>query len=235
MNLNCVTISGADNQAKIEDLVQITSDYPFVEWGILLADHAEPRPQYPDAKWRGWLAARPMFRGRLSGHICGKWAREICMGKFPTAIKTSPFSRIQLNVVPYMEKIRDMAAVAACLSKEPEWIIQVGPDVERGLTLARQLRERGVRSSVLFDASGGQGIARTDWPAPPTDLDCGFAGGLGPDTLADTLQALTEAVGDRTIWIDMQSRVRTLDGVKLDLTKVRTCLEIAKTWVVDPK
>jgi hypothetical protein len=38
-------------------------------------------------------------------------------------------------------------------------------------------------------------------------------------------------VGDAPVWVDMQSRVRSADGARLDLDKVRVCLEIAGQYV----
>jgi phosphoribosylanthranilate isomerase len=88
--------------------------------------------------------------------------------------------------------------------------------------------------SVLFDSSGGKGISPKSWPSVPAALRCGFAGGLGPDNLASELGRLERIVGDRSVWIDMQSRVRSEDGAVLDLAKVRACLEASRAYVQQP-
>jgi hypothetical protein len=50
--------------------------------------------------------------------------------------------------------------------------------------------------------------------------------------LAKELCRLNEVVGDRTVWIDMQSRVRSDadEGKVLDLAKVRACLEASEPY-----
>ena len=69
-----------------------------------------------------------------------------------------------------------------------------------------------------------------EWPAAEPDLRCGYAGGLGPVTLADQLARLHDLVKGETVWIDMEKRVRSDDNVTLDLARVRRCLEIAAPY-----
>jgi hypothetical protein len=124
--------------------------------------------------------------------------------------------------------------LARCLPPGREYILQVGTSRDRGLSLARHLQRLGVTVSVLFDASGGKGVSPKTWPSVPAALGCGFAGGLGPDNLARELRRLEGIVGDRAVWIDMQSRVRSEDGAVLDLAKVRAGLEISRPYVQKP-
>lgn len=51
----------------------------------------------------------------------------------------------------------------------------------------------------------------------------GYAGGMGPDTVADYLRLVEEAGADGPFWIDMEERVRT-DGW-FDLDKVERVLD----------
>lgn len=84
------------------------------------------------------------------------------------------------------------------------------------------------RASVLFDPSGGRGIEAFRWPSPPIGCHLGYAGGIKPDQIVDTLKEI--GVVDSPFWIDMESGVRTDD--KFDLAKVRQVLEAAKPFVV---
>jgi hypothetical protein len=59
-----------------------------------------------------------------------------------------------------------------------------------------------------------------------------LAGGLGPDNLKEVLYSLSALVGDSQVWVDMESRVRTEDNERLDLDKVRVCLEIAAPHMI---
>ena len=62
-------------------------------------------------------------------------------------------------------------------------------------------------------------------------LYCGYAGGLGPDSLEEQLPKIAEAASEARIWIDMETRVRSDDDQQFDLKKVRRCLEITDPFV----
>lgn len=64
---------------------------------------------------------------------------------------------------------------------------------------------------ALFDASGGRGLERQEWPAHLGDWDCGYAGGLGPDNLRRELPRIAAAAGPSPYWIDMESKLREGD------------------------
>ena len=87
-----------------------------------------------------------------------------------------------------------------------------------------------MHASVLFDASGGHEITPERWPALPDDVPCGFAGGLGPDSLKEQLERLASVAGSQVIWIDMESKIRS-EADEFDLDKVSRCLEIAQRFV----
>lgn len=86
----------------------------------------------------------------------------------------------------------------------------------------------GLDVVFLHDASAGHGIATERW-LPPIGEYCGYAGGLRPETLQESLELLATATEDTPIWIDMQSGVRTDE--RLDLDKVRQVLKISSKWM----
>jgi len=231
MKLRHVTFSGADDQVKHEDLFALSERYPYVEWGILFSDSRSGKARYPSLTWREKFYAMDAHLLNISAHLCGRYVMDICSGEWPLAIRLARYQRVQLNVSRSMNKIADMKAVAACLAPGPEYIIQIGSYRQPGLVLARKILEGG-KASVLFDASGGQGVAAREDPAPPEDLLCGYAGGLSPDNLEERLKRLEQVVGEREIWVDMESGVRDEED-RLDLGKVERCLEIAGKYVGD--
>ena len=89
---------------------------------------------------------------------------------------------------------------------------------------------RGIKVSLLFDASGGEGGVPELWPVPQKGAFCGYAGGLCSDNLRLQLQKIAEVAGNAEIWIDAESGLRSGDDA-FDLEKVRMFLEIAKEWV----
>lgn len=72
-------------------------------------------------------------------------------------------------------------------------------------------------ASFLFDESKGTGVVASAWPPPPPHAHFGYAGGLGPATLAAQLPQMVAAVagsgGGRrsaSFWVDMESSLRTV-------------------------
>jgi len=89
----------------------------------------------------------------------------------------------------------------------------------------------GPRHHILMDASGGRGRSPDNWPRPITGVACGYAGGIGPDTIEADLDRIAGAVGDGVIWIDMEGRVR--DEVdRFDLDRVETVLRAVRERVL---
>jgi hypothetical protein len=69
-------------------------------------------------------------------------------------------------------------------------------------------------------------VLAKEWPKPLEDVLCGYAGGLGPDNIEAQLELISKAVGNREIWVDMETHVRSNDDQRFDLDKVEKVLEI---------
>lgn len=107
--------------------------------------------------------------------------------------------------------------------------------------------------SLLFDASCGTGVLASTFPAPlviststtannsgsatsagDIHVPCGYAGGLGPDTIEGALTNLQEAVGGARVWVDMESRLRTITlvgGAQKDIFDIHKCFLCAQLGV----
>jgi hypothetical protein len=94
--------------------------------------------------------------------------------------------------------------------------------------------------SFLFDESKGTGVVAASWPTPLA-APFGYAGGLGPKTLAlqlgkmmDTVEASAASVAVPSLWVDMESSLRTVLGPKdgetdtFDVNKCMACVLIAE-------
>ena len=90
--------------------------------------------------------------------------------------------------------------------------------------------------SVLNDASCGKGLLVTSFPAPPANeaISCGYAGGIGPDTLAGVLAMVHIAAGGRSVWVDMESSLRisvtdktVQDFDMFSIDKCFRCIQVA--------
>ncbi len=99
--------------------------------------------------------------------------------------------------------------------------------------MAHAAHAYGVKTAALFDTSGGAGILPADWPEPTKQFWCGYAGGLGPDNVAEQVEKINQTCNG-LFWIDMERRVRTDDDSALDMAKVRKVLELCAPLIFEP-
>lgn len=239
--LDRVTITGADDSLSPNNLLLLSREFPFVEWGILASEsNRGGAPRFPSLRWVEDLRGLQETSGamKLSLHLCGRWVRQLLVGEvdFPREI-VNLFQRVQLNF--HAEKSTCFAApfMSALDSFEGrDFIFQIdGAGGNRHLEAVYDFHANNCYP--LFDISGGAGILPTEWPAPvyPDDdggyVYHGYAGGLGPENLAAQIPLIMKAAGNARIWIDMETRVRSNNDQRFDLHKVRQCLEIAAPFV----
>lgn len=92
--LRMVTITGADDATSIQEMRQITDEFPFVEWGILIGSHDGQR--FPSMKWVQALVeerGRAGARMNLSLHVCGKFGN-----RKPRVVLSEPFESMWIPV-----------------------------------------------------------------------------------------------------------------------------------------
>ena len=200
MKIKYITFTGADDTIEPALIV-----HPNVEWGILFSSSKQKSNRFPSFEWiEDLIIKQPGIN--LSAHICGRWVREICKGQMNEDIAwvmSSPFGRIQLNFHAYIHFITNLEDFTVLMnSYGGQWIFQFD-DINN--SLLDQARNLGVTNALaLFDTSGGAGIVPDEWPK--TESLAGYAGGLGPDNLADELKKIEDVVGDGTIWVDMETK-----------------------------
>jgi hypothetical protein len=239
MVLDCVTITGADDRTNPDELVALSKEFPFVEWGILFSRTQTGSPRFPSQQWLYRLSDRALKNPmRLSAHLCGWYMRETLAGS-AAWWRLHPynpiFQRIQLNFHGQVQPAdiirmfrgvheRARAYIFQCDGVNDAWIQEF---VDEGY------------GSPLFDRSGGAGVLPDDWP--PLWLPySGYAGGLGPDNVVEQVQKIIRTNTSAHIhrvaadasrvrlphfWIDMERRVRSDDDLVFDMVKVRTVLE----------
>ncbi|MBR1654874.1 MAG: hypothetical protein IJ698_00425 [Prevotella sp.] len=226
MRLRHITFTGIDAKTDIQDLIDIQREFPIAEFGVLTSYHWYENgnryinPQFLCNLWG--------HRLNLALHVCGRAASDAADGYLDRLDKhliycLGLFKRVQLNIanrtdIPYR--------LASTPDNHTEVIIQ-----QRGIHgIEFYERSKWMNTSILLDASGGQGIN-----SPIEILKCdgkvGYAGGINPDNVADKLTYLFENVNDGEFWIDIESGVRTDDW--FDLGKVRKVLEICEPIIKD--
>ncbi len=229
MFLHTVTITGADDATDIDELVDLSAQFPFVEWGILVSKSQEGSIRFPSRNWVDQFGiAAQKHKLKTAMHVCGSWVGDLFKGELhrdelPSVVDFA--QRIQINSWGRsLNSTSDFHWSSA--DKLSKWFIFQWSPV--GEFLAKRAREQGFAASGLFDGSGGQGKSPESWPhAISTGFPMGFAGGLGPTNVRSQILKIDEAAGHSPFatWIDMEGRVRTEDGVMLDLGKVRSVLE----------
>jgi phosphoribosylanthranilate isomerase len=228
MHLKYCSITGADDEIDVEDLSVLAEKYPFAECAILLLPASAGKPRFPTAKWIENFARK--YRGRHPAmHLCGQALLDFIAKKPEILGLMSGFRRIQLNLkFGDVEGKYKPAELAARVKEFPKWefILQYAKDKKNILPLFTNV----LNHAVLFDESAGRGISPDKWDPPLSGRFCGYAGGITPDNVAKNLKILSRIAIGKTIWIDMESGIRTHD--KFDLDKVRRVLEIAAPYAV---
>lgn len=240
MPLTCVTITGADDATDPALLHELWEEFPFVEWAILVGSNTGNR--FPSVEWIHRLIAereKSCNLMRLSLHVCGRFLREIAYGQSSLGDYLGPqlfaFQRVQLNWhgerQPRIVAEKILQAICGLDRGGFGWDPQIIFQFDGVNNELWQPSGRRFACSGLFDRSHGAGVLPGEWPQASTDIPCGWAGGLGPQNLAEEIPKITaKAWAAQNFWIDMETWVRTDDGSKLDLDRVRKCLEIAEPF-----
>lgn len=253
MKLDRVTMTGPDDSIAPADLLPLSRRFPFVEWGILVSGSNAGVARFPSQEWITSLVhltrANP-GELKLCLHVCGRWVRELLLGncQIPYWLLDPVFDRVQLNFHAertICEKFvfhRILNQVAEQM-EGVQFLFQIdGAHGNRHLESIYDTNERNpeyaVNAAPLFDISGGAGIVPDDWPqaavwkvANPATEYFGYAGGLGPEVLADQLPLIAAAAGGARIWIDMETHIRSNADQLFDLAKVESCLQIAQPHI----
>lgn len=236
MKIKYVTLTGADDKTSIDGLLDLSAEFPFVEWGILFSQNRQGGTRYPSWHWVDHLCIFTHLH--LCAHLCGQWVTDAMQGRLSILDRQGidrAFGSIQLNC--YQDRLRQ------AMTSEPLWrAISVIHNGRKPVILGGNYSgvtidvEKFLNAGVypLFDTSGGHGKLPQVWRSPftteyGTPLFCGYAGGLGPDNIEKELFRIAEAAGEASIWIDMESKLRNSKD-EFDLKKCRQVLLAVQQW-----
>lgn len=233
--IRVITVTGADDSIRPEELVPIAKEYPFVEFGILLSKKQQGNKRFPSRYW--WEELYILWRQEklaLSGHMCGAWVRNLCLG-MPNFFEEfgytwKMFNRFQLNFHAEHHPVDDkkLSDLIRQYLRDKPIIFQMDGVNEK--IFSALVNRWGIAAFPLFDQSGGNGVLPGKWPKQPPNEYCGYAGGLSPDNLQQEMERISK-VAPGPIWIDAETLLRSEDDMVFDLEKVRRFLETAKPWV----
>lgn len=193
-----ITLTGIDAGTPLTELMGFAaaSSVP-VEFGFLYTATPEGRMRYPDRATLERLLLR--HRGAAALHVCGNIARaQLAQGELGELV--GHVQRIQVNGTLTAGQVDDL-----CLRYSGHTII-----TQHTIANADLVHVNASNHALLVDGSGGRGITPGQWVRPITDKAVGFAGGLGPHTLAAQLPRIARAARG-AFWIDMEQSLRSAD------------------------
>lgn len=223
------TLTGADDSIPQELLWDLAKPYQFdsrqgqVEWGILYSRSQQGTGRYPSFSWIETLVRcvavhEPHERPKFALHVCGKAVEDFVQGIGHVTEVARHFDRVQLN---FQAANYSLPTLRAMLNRNAgRCIITQYNDGNQHLA---GVLTSSFNHAVLFDSSGGQGIERSNWPAPLPAVYCGYAGGLGPDNIQQQLTRIHHVTAGRGYWIDMEGKLRN-SGDRFDVDQVKKVL-----------
>ncbi|KAH0435487.1 hypothetical protein A8H39_01440 [Paraburkholderia fungorum] len=221
------TLTGVDNATDIDQLFVLGDLHPFVEWGTLYSESQAGTGRYPDlhriesiARRLEATRARPSF----ALHVCGRAVADLLAGVGRVSDVAEAFDRIQINFLSTRFSLQDIIATVRRYPAKTIITQLNAANIDLWMRLADEPNH-----AVLFDASGGRGIERDQWPHALRSVPCGYAGGLGPDNVSAHLPRIQEAAGGALFWIDMEGRLRDERDV-FDLARATAVLEHVEQW-----
>ena len=230
MKINKLTVTGPDDKVDQSKLVELSQEFPFIEWGILFSKTKSGDLRYPSQEWIDKLVGNNLT---LSAHFCGWWPKQVLEEKNYTLIDElhSDFKRVQLN---YNFKNSTGYKLLALLdytrtNSQRSIILQVNKSNQP--TIGDLLRE-SLTSNLhfLYDASGGRGTQIERIDATIGNQYTGYAGGLNPNNIDRVCQLITDDAESVDTWIDLETGVRN-EKDEFDLDKVRQVAEIVNKFI----
>uniref|UniRef100_A0A6T8MTK1 Xylose isomerase-like TIM barrel domain-containing protein n=1 Tax=Hemiselmis andersenii TaxID=464988 RepID=A0A6T8MTK1_HEMAN len=242
MKLSMMGFCGADDSVDPRLLAAISARYDWVEWGVLFRDDKQGQPRFATFEWIEDLkTVNEDKRMGLAGHLCSKYAIDLLKGDASFVRKMHEehgFTRFQLNATAAnnVDSSQLGAEGADALRRVAEelpgceFILQANDETE---VLWKPLLASSppANLSFLFDESKGLGVVAASYPPPPPEgVRFGYTGGLGPKNIGVQMGKMQSAAGDREIWVDMESSLRTkLEGGQdiFDVYKAMACIRVA--------
>ncbi|MFQ6739625.1 MAG: hypothetical protein ACLRFJ_03085 [Alphaproteobacteria bacterium] len=244
MQLKYITCSDPREFNDINDIIKLGQISPLVE--IAVQSHpSKMSPGMPRFQWFEELVLAATLtkssKINLAMHINQEYCDAICrLGKIPDEIKQffdftdeqgNPIvKRIQLNMpadTAENANIRKLSELISSDSKH-EFIFQYN---DRTKNIVQDMDKAGIHFSVLYDASGGRGMAPNAWQKPVFQNHFqGYSGGMSPTNVVKNLTDINSVVlaQKRPIWIDAEGRLKQDD--KFNIALARNYVRHALAW-----
>ena len=244
MNLQCVTISGANEHTEIKDLADLLYKYPKAELGIQVSS---AKADYKSKRFE-WIINLHSFIFTVAQsinvalHVNPGWVEQVCAGYFPLemlkllSLKNydggNMVKRIQLNFKIGREAAPDMEKLHWVISKLYHYRFILSYNEANKEFIDTFYFKYGKCFDLLFDESHGEGKPPQQWrPTVYSDIVQGYSGGLSPDNISSEITKIALLnVGDTPTWVDAEGKLKGDDG-HLSLDKAEAFLEGTKGYL----
>ena len=230
MRLKYITISGANEHTNIEDLAVLLFMHPVAEAGIQVSGEkcscGSPRFEWILKLYR--FLNKNKMRINVALHLNKDWVEKFCAGEVVPELKEllqlryyngdKFIKRVQLNFKIGREKAPNFEVLHKMILQycDHRFILSYN---ENNAELINRIYKAGVIFDNLFDSSFGKGIEPTNRESPVfKGILQGYAGGLGPDNIAEELRKLK--IIDGNIYVDAQKKLED-ENEHLDLEKAK--------------
>jgi len=246
MNLRYITCSDPREHNRISDIVDLAK-MPHAE----IAVQCHPSKMSDGMPRNVWFQKllkqfRDIQKLHLAIHINKEWADVICCaGKFPDVLlewiklrdcaNRPVIQRIQINMPDFAVQNIQPDKVAQIINDfhRREFIFQYN---DRTKDAIEKIHRTGAKFSLLFDASGGNGIQPQTWQKPIyATHKTGYSGGISPDNVIHNLRQINTIVSpDADIWIDAEKRLTSNnlfdEKNKFDVDLAKLYVKRANDW-----
>ena len=246
MYIRYITCSDPREFNDIHQIVELGKISPRVE----IAVQAHPSKMSYGMPRNQWFRELSQFiiscghKINLAVHVNREWCDEICRkGIIPSDLtdffdprlnnkvtKKPLVKRWQLNMPKETADNVNVRALKKLfdLCPDKEFILQYNTNTQSAIA---SLYSAGARFSVLYDASGGQGILPTSWSAPVyKSVSQGYSGGLSPENILSNLDKISSVVpAHHAVWIDAEGKLKTNN--MFDVARARQYILNTENWI----
>ena len=94
MIIDKISFTGADNKTHIQELQNLQSQYPTIEWALLYFPERDGLARNPTLDWR-----QKFYQAQLPSamHLCGTGINQFADGNSQLLREIENFQRVQIN------------------------------------------------------------------------------------------------------------------------------------------
>lgn len=248
MNLRYITCSDIREDVPVRDAIELLNISPKVELGIQAHPSAMSRGM-PRFEWFTELIRKSREANALCNialHVNYDWCSKICnnpnwgfpselsqyIGRVPYGKSEPLIRRWQFNIGDSTHGFdaEKLASFTKLRSPLHEFIFPYNDKTRNYVSDLSEFKRS--RFSLFYDSSYGIGKLPEKWSAPVyKNRPMGYAGGLGPDNVADNLEKIAAVCPQNyTTWIDAEGQLMKPGTRQFDIERAARYVQNALDW-----